>query len=149
MDYPPPEVIPEPEIRIRPREEWPAPKWTTFDPPRKETIEVDYFARDESRVAFKDWLERVGPLDLPAYVYYLYDEYNRILYIGSTFNVKTRLQTHWRKQDWIDEVARVEWEMYESRSAAYDIEDTKIKELQPIYNKYGAGSKQPRRRSEM
>lgn len=146
MDHPPVEVIPEPEITLRPRTITPDTEIHTrrgLNTPAP----VDYFHREKKRQEFQVWMERVGPLELPAYVYFLIDAEDRILYIGSTYNIKTRLQTHWKNQEWIEEVARVKWEMYPSRAEAYEVEDREIKELQPLKNKYGAGSKQPRRKN--
>lgn len=66
-------------------------------------------------------------------VYRLYDEHDKLLYIGSTFRLDYRLREH-REKWWAYAIKRVETEPYESLESARDAERMAIANERPIYN---------------
>lgn len=68
-------------------------------------------------------------------IYRLYDEADRLLYVGITSEPRTRLRGHRRDQEWWPEVVMSEIEWCETRAAAEVDEKRAIEEEHPKYNR--------------
>lgn len=73
--------------------------------------------------------------DLPHYVYRVYDDVDRLLYIGCTYQIETRLKQH---QSWFTPWApyrdRVTVEMHPNRAQGMEAEKRAIAAEDPVYN---------------
>ena len=77
--------------------------------------------------------------DLPG-VYYMYDRYNRVIYVGKSINIRKRLTQHFgdhgRKTDRIlQEVKDIDYELTGHELLAIILESYEIKNLNPEINK--------------
>src|SRR6476620_9491969 len=66
--------------------------------------------------------------------YLLYDEHNRLLYIGSTINLKKRIKSHRQTKPWWHEVAYITGQEYPDIDKAQLAETYYIGMFRPIYN---------------
>jgi DNA polymerase-3 subunit epsilon len=81
--------------------------------------------------------------DLPEKtgIYRFYDEYNRLIYIGKSKNVKKRVEQHLRNtatakgEIMRQEIARIEYELTGSELIAMLLESEEIKQHKPIFNR--------------
>ena len=67
-------------------------------------------------------------------LYRLFDENDRLLYVGITWNVRDRFYAHKADKVWWDDVARHELEEYPDRDSVLEAERVAIKTEFPIYN---------------
>jgi predicted GIY-YIG superfamily endonuclease len=75
------------------------------------------------------------PVDLDqGYVYEAYDCIGRLLYIGVTNDLATRLAKHRNESPWFISAARVVWTQYETRTEAGRAEEQLIRERLPEHN---------------
>lgn len=79
---------------------------------------------------------RIVKANLPHDVYWLYDAEDRVLYIGCSHQLTTRLEAHARQKEWWNRVSRVEVERYTDRATARTAEATAIRRERPIFNKH-------------
>lgn len=86
-----------------------------------EPIGPDNIARD-------DWHGR------PASVYRLLSHVGEVIYVGLSFNVKSRVAMHRKAQAWAAEIAEVESREYPNRLEASLAEMDEIRRLRPRYN---------------
>lgn len=70
----------------------------------------------------------------PHYVYRMYDEDGRLLYVGISKTLATRLTQHHRDKPWADEIASVTGKRYATRDAARAAEIDAIHKENPRYN---------------
>jgi len=70
-------------------------------------------------------------------VYRLYDEGDRLLYVGVTSSLFTRLANHASLKLWWSEVAGITFERYPDRETADVAEKQAIADEQPVYNGTG------------
>lgn len=70
----------------------------------------------------------------PHYVYRMYDEDGRLLYVGISRTMARRLTEHHREQPWAHEIASVAGKRYTSREAARAAEIEAIRTEGPAYN---------------
>ena len=70
----------------------------------------------------------------PHYVYRMYDEGGRLLYVGISKTLATRLTQHHRDKPWANEIASVMGKRYTSREAARAAEIEAIQNEDPRYN---------------
>lgn len=68
-------------------------------------------------------------------VYLLYDEGGCLLYVGITSTGTKRFAQHRDDQPWFDDVARADFEHYDTRREALAREGSLIRSLHPIHNK--------------
>lgn len=73
--------------------------------------------------------------ELPHDVYWLYDAEGRVLYIGCTVELETRLHAHQNLKEWFPKVARVETESFPNRDGARAREDEALLAERPMFNK--------------
>jgi hypothetical protein len=73
-------------------------------------------------------------MNRPHTVYSLRDADDRILYIGCTDNIPSRMSCHKGNKPWWPEVARIGTEFTGDRDASYRRERELIGQLQPPYN---------------
>jgi len=81
--------------------------------------------------------------DLPEKtgIYRFYDEYNRLIYIGKSKNVKKRVEQHLRNtatakgEIMRQEIARIEYELTGSELIAMLLESEEIKQHKPVFNR--------------
>ncbi len=73
-------------------------------------------------------------LQLPTFLYRLYDGTGRLLYIGITDNVRTRMNGHSNTQPWWEAVTRVIVETHPDRVAAETAEWNAILAEKPVFN---------------
>ena len=67
-------------------------------------------------------------------VYILHDHDDRLLYVGITDRGPVRLAEHYRHKPWFCEVARVEFERYDSRAESEAREKYLIQRRAPLHN---------------
>jgi hypothetical protein len=67
-------------------------------------------------------------------LYRLFDEDDRLLYVGITWNVRNRFYAHKADKVWWDDVVRHELEEYPDRDSVLKAEMLAIKTELPIYN---------------
>lgn len=67
-------------------------------------------------------------------VYILHDHEGRLLYVGITDRGPVRLAEHYRHKPWFSEVARVEFERYDSRAESESREKYLIQRRAPLHN---------------
>lgn len=75
------------------------------------------------------------PEDEPHDVYWLYDAEDRVLYIGCTHLLESRLRQHMRIQEWWPRVSRVEVEGFVTMAPARAREGAAIYDERPVFNK--------------
>jgi DNA polymerase-3 subunit epsilon len=86
-------------------------------------------------------LEVIDNLPTKAGVYMLYNEFNQLIYIGKSINIKKRIEQHLRNTKtakglkMIQDICRIEHELTGSELIAMLIESELIKKHQPIYNR--------------
>lgn len=90
---------------------------------------VHLFAAEE----FELWWQSVG-LAPQNFVYQMFDSRGHTLYVGITNNLRNRLSAHYAEKPWIEEVATVKVERYETREASKQRESDLIREVGPVYN---------------
>jgi hypothetical protein len=80
-------------------------------------------------------IKRSEPLQSRPYqVYRLYDKQDVLLWVGSSFQVNTRLSEH-RRCPWGKDISRVTRETYPNQQAAHIAEDYAIIHEMPLHNK--------------
>lgn len=72
-------------------------------------------------------------------LYRFYDTADRLLYIGMTTNMATRLSEHRLSKNWWSEIARIELEHYGDRLLLRQAEVHAIRNENPVYNALGRG----------
>jgi predicted GIY-YIG superfamily endonuclease len=72
--------------------------------------------------------------DDPTFLYRLYDKEGHLLYVGITFNLRTRMRDHARDQEWWPQVARRTMICYATREEASRAETEAIKTEHPRHN---------------
>ena len=86
-------------------------------------------------------LEVIDELPTKAGIYRFYNEYNQLIYIGKSINIKKRVEQHLRNTKtakglkMIQEIVRVDYELTGSELIAMLLESELIKQNQPIYNR--------------
>lgn len=78
--------------------------------------------------------------DLPHYVYRLFDESGRLLYVGMTYDPRSRRLAHKSDKPWWDEVASWRLTIYPNRAHALRVEARAILTEDPAYNIRGRDS---------
>lgn len=68
------------------------------------------------------------------HVYRLFDREDRLLYVGITSVLKTRIKQHHDEKAWADEIARLEHENGYTRTEALLRESQLIRDLKPVHN---------------
>lgn len=71
---------------------------------------------------------------LPHYVYRLFDIHDRLIYVGCTWDPKSRLDTHAKSSWWYEQVARTRVVIFPSRLYALEKEREAIGEENPRWN---------------
>jgi predicted GIY-YIG superfamily endonuclease len=69
------------------------------------------------------------------YVYRMFDQHDRLLYIGRTYQPTQRLIGHKSATPWFADVVRIEWRCYPDFRAAELAEKLAIRREKPIHNK--------------
>lgn len=85
-------------------------------------------------------LERIHSLPESAGVYYFYNEYGHVIYVGKSINIRKRIMQHFGKIDdktdkFIKKVADITYEETGNELIAMLLESSEIKALQPEINK--------------
>ncbi len=86
-------------------------------------------------------LEIIDELPTKAGVYKFYNEFNQLIYIGKSINIKKRVEQHLRNTKtakglkMIQDIVRVDYELTGSELIAMLLESDLIKQNQPIYNR--------------
>ena len=75
-----------------------------------------------------------GTAKFPHFVYKIYDSLGCLLYVGITFDIRTRMKAHERTSDWYPAHVFVELSKHESRAEAAAEETRVIKTECPIFN---------------
>lgn len=70
----------------------------------------------------------------PTHVYRLYSEAGALLYVGIASDLDRRIGQHRYEKPWFWQVARIEYETFDGRSAAKGAESLLIRTEKPIYN---------------
>lgn len=70
-------------------------------------------------------------------VYRIYDRRGTLLYVGIAENLGRRIGEHLRTAPWSSQAASVEWDEYEDRHRAEEVEGESIGALKPLYNNQG------------
>lgn len=78
------------------------------------------------------------------YVYRLFNVGNELLYVGSSKSALKRLAEHQGNQGWVDNVAKVTIERFDSKTLALKAELAAIKAERPQFNVAGVPRKCPR-----
>lgn len=73
-------------------------------------------------------------MDIPHFVYSLYNSSDDVIYIGVTGSVAHRMNNHAAAKPWWPEVSRMGVEQFPSREAAESAEKCGIVSAQPRYN---------------
>ncbi len=73
----------------------------------------------------------------PHYLYRLFDERDRLLYVGESWSAPSRAKQHRSGQQWWDQVRRMTVEVYSSRETALAAEAEAIRTEKPRYNRAG------------
>lgn len=80
----------------------------------------------------------VAPASLsPTCVYRMYDEADRLLYVGVSGDLPTRLNAHRSEKPWYTEVSRITLKHFPTRDGALDAETHAIAQEGPLYNRTG------------
>lgn len=67
-------------------------------------------------------------------VYRAYDAHERLLYVGMSAFLASRMREHKRSKSWWQDVARVTASFYDDRRDAYRAETRAIRAEAPLYN---------------
>lgn len=73
-------------------------------------------------------------MQIPHFVYRLYDATETLIYVGLTGSIAHRMRQHQADKPWWSEVARVEVQQCEDRRAAADLERALIVRHTPCHN---------------
>lgn len=73
---------------------------------------------------------------LPTHVYRLYDQADRLLYVGVTLNLESRIASHISGMPWGGDIHRIEVKEYPNRVLAEAAERAAIDSESPIHNKH-------------
>jgi excinuclease UvrABC nuclease subunit len=80
------------------------------------------------------------------YVYLHYDDNDELLYVGQTSDPINRLTQHARahkaRSHWWGQVARIEWEMFDSKRMSVRVERLLIRHMQPKHNVQGRNDRE-------
>lgn len=68
-------------------------------------------------------------------VYRVYDHRGILLYVGIADNLGRRIGQHLGQSEWGGRARRVEWDEYDCRETAEEVEAEQIQALKPLYNK--------------
>lgn len=74
---------------------------------------------------------------VPAVVYYVFGDRDRLLYVGMSTNLLVRLGAHAQTAAWWSEVTRVDWVDFYSAAEARQYESEQIRILDPVGNTAG------------
>lgn len=75
---------------------------------------------------------------MTAYVYRAFDTQDRLLYVGCTSDPLNRFNCHRsHKSPWLPFAARLTWEVFPTRTAAFGAESLAIMGEEPRYNQAG------------
>ena len=88
-------------------------------------------------------------LQMPSFVYRLYDEQDELLYIGLTGDVRTRLRRHAQTQPWWSAVRRITIETFDNTETAALAEKQAIRREHPRYNIADTGRSPQRRKLQV
>lgn len=80
---------------------------------------------------------------MSVYVYRAFDANDRLLYVGQTVSVETRLRAHERHSPWFIFMARVEQVAYPTREGALEAEAEAIATEFPRWNVHGRSPEHP------
>ena len=75
---------------------------------------------------------------MPRYVYRVYDQSGRLIYVGETANLFQRLESHRMTTWWASQVAKVKASVYPTRELALEAERAAIRDEDPRWNITGA-----------
>lgn len=70
----------------------------------------------------------------PTTLYRMYDEQDRMIYVGITCNVTNRMRAHQAEKPWWADVCRIEMERYPNQPAARAVEAKIIQTVAPVHN---------------
>jgi predicted GIY-YIG superfamily endonuclease len=76
----------------------------------------------------------IGQLQLPTFLYRLYDADGVLLYVGITNNLATRMGRHSVEKSWWPEVAGIRVEVCANRQEAEAAELAAIRDERPVWN---------------
>lgn len=68
-------------------------------------------------------------------VYFLFDAYENIIYVGSSINLQLRIKQHQNEKEWFKDVAYIAYKTYKNRGFMIKWEKLFILDLSPKYNK--------------
>lgn len=75
-------------------------------------------------------------------VYYFYDQYNKVIYVGKAVNIKKRVASHFsghkinsQRQNFLRDIHAISFEVCSTELIALLLECNEIKKLWPIYNR--------------
>jgi len=71
------------------------------------------------------------------YVYRLFDADARLIYIGCTYNVESRLKSHRHVMWWAPQIARIKITVHPTKAAAHEVERAAITAEKPRWNVNG------------
>jgi predicted GIY-YIG superfamily endonuclease len=71
---------------------------------------------------------------MTTYLYRLWDEHDRLLYVGISKSAMTRLVQHQGDKHWAHEIAKVTIESVATREEALRLEKLAIQNEEPVYN---------------
>jgi DNA polymerase-3 subunit epsilon len=86
-------------------------------------------------------MDSIDELPSKVGVYFFYNEFNQVIYIGKSISIKNRVLQHLRNKNsskairMVDEIARVEYELTGSELIALLFESELIKKHQPKFNR--------------
>jgi predicted GIY-YIG superfamily endonuclease len=87
-----------------------------------------------SSIDYDDKIDDFDIFLIPTYLYKLYDQNNKLLYIGITTDYKVRFKNHANNQSWWNKVSRHWIKKYPSRTSALRAEKRIIARQKPKYN---------------
>lgn len=91
-------------------------------------------------------VQQVDELPANPGVYYFYDRYGKVIYVGKANNISRRVKTHFsnnktnkQKQDFLREINRITYKECATELMAHILESIEIRKLFPIYNRSQRG----------
>ena len=68
------------------------------------------------------------------YVYRLFDQQGRLIYVGCSYNPETRISQHRQTMWWANQIRRVKLTVHPNKKAGHAAEQEAIREVKPRWN---------------
>jgi len=86
----------------------------------------------------------------PTHLYRLFDDEDRLLYVGVTEHLEQRVAHHRRRQSWGDRIARVQLDHFTPEDFPFTVEQQVILAERPLHNvSLSEGQKRRRLREDL